>query len=134
MENPKTGKLWLCLDPKSLNVARRRPHHLMKTLRDFVSKLSGATCFSKLRIAHAYKGIMLDDKSFYFTTFSTPFVKLPSTAICPVGTWCQNVVSTSLRRNHVVSTLVRRHFYVMFPLGGICASSDIFQQKIDEIF
>ena len=35
-----------------------------------------------------------------------------------MGFWCQNdVVSTSMRRNHVASTLIRRHFYVMCPLG-----------------
>ena len=32
--------------------------------------------------------------------------------------WCQNdVVSTSMRRNHVVSTLVRRHFGTKMPAG-----------------
>ena len=37
----------------------------------------------------------------------------------PVGIWCQNdVVSTSMRRNHVASTLIRRHFHVMCPLGS----------------
>ena len=31
--------------------------------------------------------------------------------------WCQNdVISTSVR-NHVASTLIRRHFHVMCPLG-----------------
>ena len=35
----------------------------------------------------------------------------------PVGIWCQNdVISTSVR-NHVASTLIRRHFHVMCPLG-----------------
>ena len=33
---------------------------------------------------------------------------------------CQNdVVSTSMRRNHVASTLIRRHFHVMCPLGTL---------------
>ena len=37
----------------------------------------------------------------------------------PVGIWCQNdVVSTSMRRDDVASTLIRRHFYVMCPLGS----------------
>ena len=48
-----------------------------------------------------------------------------------MGIWCQNdvvstsmrrnhVVMTSMRRNHVVSTsmFIRRHFYVMYPLGS----------------
>ena len=37
-----------------------------------------------------------------------------------MGIWCQNdVVSTSMRRYHVASTLIRRHFYVMCLLGII---------------
>ena len=36
----------------------------------------------------------------------------------PVGIRCQNdVVSTSMRRHHVASPLIRRHFHVMCPLG-----------------
>ena len=49
----------------------------------------------------------------------------------PVDIWCPNdVVSTSMRRNHVASTLIRRHFYVICPLGnvsdkgGICSFSN----------
>ena len=38
----------------------------------------------------------------------------------PVGIWCQNdVVSTSMRRHHVASTLIRRHFHVMCLLGKL---------------
>ena len=37
-----------------------------------------------------------------------------------VGVWCQiDVVSTSMRRNHVASTLIRRHFYIMCPLANM---------------
>ena len=48
-----------------------------------------------------------------------------------MGIWCQNdVVSTSMRRNHVASTLIRRHFYVMCPLGwyadGVAAHRVLF--------
>ena len=36
----------------------------------------------------------------------------------PVGILCQNdVVSTSMRRDHVASTLIRRHFHTKCPLG-----------------
>ena len=35
-----------------------------------------------------------------------------------MGIWCQNVVVlTSMRRNHVGSTLIRRHFSHQMPLG-----------------
>ena len=38
----------------------------------------------------------------------------------PAGTQYQNdVVSTSMRRDHVASTLIRRHFNVVCPLGKI---------------
>ena len=38
----------------------------------------------------------------------------------PAGIWCQNdVVSTSMRRNHVASTLIRRHFRTKCPLGSV---------------
>ena len=37
----------------------------------------------------------------------------------PAGIWCRNdVVSTSMRRNHVASTLIRRHFRTKCPLGN----------------
>ena len=40
--------------------------------------------------------------------------------LCPVGIWCQNdVVSTSMRRDHVASTLIRRHFNTKCPLGAV---------------
>ena len=38
--------------------------------------------------------------------------------VIPVGIWCQNdVVITSMRRDDVASTFIRRHFYVECPLG-----------------
>ena len=38
----------------------------------------------------------------------------------PAGTQHQNdVVSTSMRRDHVASTLIRRHFNVVCPLGAL---------------
>ena len=38
----------------------------------------------------------------------------------PAGIWCQNdVVTTSMRRHHVASTLIRRHFGTKCPLGYV---------------
>ena len=40
-----------------------------------------------------------------------------------MGIWCQNdVVSTSMRRHHVASTLIRRHFGTKCPLGYVLRS------------
>ena len=73
VEKPKTGKLRICLDPKALNEAIRRPHYPMFTLDDVTSKLTNAMCFSILDITHAYWSVKLDEASSYLTTFSTPF-------------------------------------------------------------
>ena len=73
VEKPKTGKLRICLDPKALNEAIRRPHYPMYTLDDVTSKLTNATCFSILDITHAYWSVKLDEASSYLTMFSTPF-------------------------------------------------------------
>ena len=46
----------------------------------------------------------------------SPFFK--ERHLFPAGIWCQNdVVSTSMRRNYVASTLIRRHFRTKCPLG-----------------
>ena len=38
--------------------------------------------------------------------------------VCPAGIWCENdVVLTSMRRDYVASTLIRRHFDTKCPLG-----------------
>ena len=50
VEKPQTGKLRICLDPKALNEAIRRPHYPMYTLDDVMCKLTKATCFSLLDI------------------------------------------------------------------------------------
>ena len=54
--------------------------------------------------------------------------------VFPLGIWCQNdVVSTSMRRNHVASTLVRRHLYFMCPLGCVgFASNTVYVSAFDE--
>ena len=39
----------------------------------------------------------------------------------PAGIWCENDVgSTSMRRDDVASTLIRRHFGTKCPLGYMC--------------
>ena len=73
VEKPKTGKLRIVLDPKSLNENIRRPHYPMQTLEDVTTRLTGAKYFSTLDITHAYWSVKLDEESSYLTTFSTPF-------------------------------------------------------------
>ena len=40
-------------------------------------------------------------------------------SLYPAGIWCENdVVLTSMRRDYVQSTLIRRHFGTKCPLGN----------------
>ena len=54
---------------------------------------------------------------------------------CLVGICCQNdAVLTSMRRDDVASTFIRRHFHVMYPLGDlqsmICFYTNDFQDLL----
>ena len=67
------GKIRLCLDPKDLNRAIKRPHYYTPTLEDVLPKLSGARWFSILDARSGYWNISLDEESSLLTTFNTPF-------------------------------------------------------------
>ena len=71
----ENGKLRICLDPRDLNAAIKRPHYPMPTLEDALAKLISAKYFSKLDACSGYWQLKLDDKSSYLTTFNTPFGK-----------------------------------------------------------
>ena len=60
-----------------------------------------------------------DAGKFLLLSISNPFHPRNLTnTIYPAGIWCQNDVgSTSMRRHHVASTLIRRHFGTKCPLG-----------------
>ena len=60
-----SGRLRICLDPKDLNRAIKRPH--------YHTKLAGATVFSKLDARHGYWSVSLDEESSMKTTFNSPF-------------------------------------------------------------
>ena len=66
----KSGKIRLCLDPKDLNKAICRPHHVSKTL-DEIHLLCGASVFSKLDARSGYWSVPLDHDSSILTTFNT---------------------------------------------------------------
>ena len=68
-----TGALRLCLDPKDLNCAIKRPHYFTPTLEDVLPKLNGAKCFSILDARSGYWNIRLTQESSLLTTFNSPF-------------------------------------------------------------
>ncbi len=63
----------LCINPKDLNTALKRPHHPMRNVEEVASQMSGATVFSVLDAKNSFWQIRLDRKSSMMTTFSTPF-------------------------------------------------------------
>ena len=66
-------KLRLCLDPKDLNAAIRREHHVTPTLEEILPKLSGAKVFSIVDAKCGYWNVVLDEESSYLTTFNSPY-------------------------------------------------------------
>lgn len=69
----KPNKVRICLDPRDLNRAIKRPHYPMKTVEEVATQLNGATIFSKLDASSGFWTIKLDEESSKLTTFNTPF-------------------------------------------------------------
>lgn len=69
----KPGKIRLCLDPKDLNQAIKRPKYQMPTLEEVLPNLSNAKVFSTLDAKDGFYQIGLDEESSKLTTFWTPF-------------------------------------------------------------
>lgn len=69
----QNGRLRLCLDPKDLNAAIQREHHVTPTLEEILPKLPGATVFSIVDAKCGYWNGVLDKASSYLTTFNSPF-------------------------------------------------------------
>ena len=81
------GNLRLCLDPKDLNKAIKRPHYCRPTLDEVLPKLNGAKYFSIVDARGGYWNIQLDHESSLCTTFNSPhgrnrFLRLPFGLIC----------------------------------------------------
>ena len=66
-----TDELRICIDPRDLNKALMRPHHPLKTVEEVASTIPNETVFSILDAKSAFWHIPLDNKSSYYTTFST---------------------------------------------------------------
>ena len=68
-----SGRLRICLDPKDLNRAIKRNHHVTPTLEELTHKFAGSTIFSKVDARHEYWSVALDEESSMLTTFNSPF-------------------------------------------------------------
>ena len=69
----KGGELRVCLDPRHLNRALKRPHHKTPTVEELTHKFQGAKIFSKLDAKSGYWSVQLHPDSQLLTTFQSPF-------------------------------------------------------------
>jgi len=69
----KGGALRICLDPRHLNKALKRPHHKTPTVEELTHKFQGSKIFSKLDAKSGYWSVQLDEESQLLTTFQSPF-------------------------------------------------------------
>ena len=69
----KNGSVRICLDPRDLNKAIRRPHYPLPTLEDVATRLTDAKVFSVLDAKSGFWQVKLDEESSFLTTFNTPF-------------------------------------------------------------
>lgn len=69
----RSGKLRICLDPRHLNLALKRPHHKIPTIEELTHQFCGSRYFSKLDAKSGYWSVQLDEESQLLTTFQTPY-------------------------------------------------------------
>lgn len=71
---PKSnGDIRMCLNPKPLNKAVRRPNHFAPTMKDNPEKLHGCKYFSTLDQSSGYWNIEVHPDSVHLLTFNTLF-------------------------------------------------------------
>ena len=69
----KPNKLRICIDPKDLNAAIKKPRFQMPTIDEMLPRLQNAKIFSVLDAKEGFYHIKLDKQSSMLTTFWTPF-------------------------------------------------------------
>ena len=69
----KNGDIRVCLDPRDLNRALKRPHHPMKTIEEVISYMPNAKIFHNLRCQGRILADSTDEESKKYTTFNSPF-------------------------------------------------------------
>ena len=69
----KPNKLRICIGPKDLNRAIKRPHYPLPTVEEVAIRLSQAKVFSLLDAKSGFWQVLLDEASSRLTNFNTPF-------------------------------------------------------------
>nr|XP_022296799.1 uncharacterized protein K02A2.6-like [Crassostrea virginica] len=71
---PKSnGRIRLCIDPRPLNQALKRNHYPTPLIEDILPDLGKARIFSVVDARDGFWHVVMDEKSSYLTTFSTPW-------------------------------------------------------------
>ena len=68
----KPNKLRICIDPKPLNTAIKRPHYSSPTIEEILPKLTKARIFTVLDAKDGFHQVKLSEESSFLTTFGTP--------------------------------------------------------------
>ena len=68
-----SGDIRICLNPKPLNKAVKRPHHYAPTMEDVLQKLHGCKYLSALDQSSGHWNIEIHPDSIHLLTFNTPF-------------------------------------------------------------
>ena len=68
-----SGKIRVCLDPKDLNKAILRDHHVTPTLEDILPLFKDAKYLSIVDAKSGHWNVELDEESSCLTTFNSPF-------------------------------------------------------------
>ncbi|XP_072033381.1 uncharacterized protein [Amphiura filiformis] len=66
-------KIRLCIDPKPLNTALKRPHYPMPTIEEILPELSDVKIFTKADLKEGFLQCELGGQSSVLTTFQTPW-------------------------------------------------------------
>ena len=112
-------KLMICLDPKDLNAAVKRPHYPMPTLEDSLSKSASARFFSKLDVKSDYWQLKLTEQSSYLPLLTRPLAAsatdstdFPLDSSAPIitsnGRWMKSLkASLESHRSLMISSLAQ---------------------------
>lgn len=74
------------LDPKDLNAAIQREHHVTPTLEEMLPKLADAKVFSIVDTKCGYWNVVLDEESSYLV--QNPHLEDKDSSACPLGSKC----------------------------------------------
>ena len=69
----KPNKLRICIDPKDITRAIKRPYYPLPTIGEVATSLSKAKVFSVLDAKSGFWHVPLDEASIRLTNFNTPF-------------------------------------------------------------